>query len=73
MLQERGYDVISYDPYTGAEPPHRMFLEKCVALVGTKHPEFKTTVGRLMNESVIIDPWRYIPDTARRDIIRIGE
>lgn len=57
-----------YDPHTGdGEPPSH----PTCWLVGCKHPEFPDL--ELPEGSVVIDPWRYIPDQPGVKVIRIGE
>lgn len=58
-----------FDPhvYEGDNLPHR----PRVWLVGCKHPEFVDL--KLPEGSVVIDPWRYIPDQPGVEVIRIGE
>ena len=42
-----------------------------IYFIGTKHPDFTTY---LYNKgSIIIDPWRYIPDINDCKVIRIGD
>ena len=38
--------------------------------VGTKHPEFGQFV--FPEGSVVLDPWRYIPDQDGVEVVRIG-
>ena len=69
ILEEKGYDVEMYDPYTDDEEPN--FSENTVFLIGTKHPEFKDM--KLPNNSTVIDPWRYRVEQQGIKLIRIGE
>lgn len=69
ILEEKGYDVEMYDPYTDDEEPN--FSENTVFLIGTKHPEFKDM--ELPNNSTVIDPWRYRKEQEGTIVIRIGE
>ena len=69
ILEEKGYDVEMYDPYTDDEEPN--FSENTVFLIGTKHPEFKDM--ELPNNSTVIDPWRYRVEQQGIKLIRIGE
>jgi len=68
ILIEKGYDVKMYDPYVDSEIP---VFEPSVFLIGTKHPDF-IEFG-FPEGSVIIDPWRYIPDKQGVKVIRVGE
>jgi UDPglucose 6-dehydrogenase len=68
ILVERGHDVTMYDPHVDTEPPE---FEPSVFLIGTKHPEwldFSFPAG-----SVILDPWRYIPEQEGCTVIPIGQ
>jgi len=44
--------------------------QPCVFLIGTKHPDF-INFG-FPEGSVIIDPWRYMPDMKNVNVIRLG-
>ena len=70
ILEERGHDVEIWDPYVdGSENESQQ--EPMIYFIGTKHPDFTTY---LYNQgSIIIDPWRYIPDINNCEVIRIGE
>ena len=70
ILEERGHKVLMWDPYvdtnklpTGKEP--------MIYFIGTKHPDF--TTYSYNQGSIIIDPWRYIPEQDNCEVIRIGE
>ena len=61
-----------YDPHTedfagSQEPP----AEPRVFLVGCKHAEFQSL--KLPEGSVVIDPWRYMPDQDGVEVHRVGE
>ena len=68
ILEEKGYDVEMYDPYTDDEEPN--FRENTVFLIGTKHPEFKDM--ELPNNSTVIDPWRYRVEQQGIKLIHLG-
>ncbi len=68
ILIEKGYDVRMYDPYVDSEVP---VFGPSVFLIGTKHPDF-IEFG-FPEGSVIIDPWRYIPDKQGVKVVRVGE
>jgi UDPglucose 6-dehydrogenase len=70
LLEERGVKVEMWDPWVdGKEQPK---FKKSVFLIGTKHPEFLDM--KFPNGSIVIDPWRYIPDQPGNvKVIRIGE
>jgi UDPglucose 6-dehydrogenase len=70
ILEERGHDVEIWDPYVdGSENESQQ--EPMIYFIGTKHPDFTTY---LYNQgSIIIDPWRYIPEQENCEVIHIGE
>jgi UDP-glucose 6-dehydrogenase len=57
ILEERGHKVEMYDPYIDSVLPN---FKPSVFLIGTKHPEFVNF--KFPKGSVVIDPWRYIPE-----------
>ena len=68
ILRERGFSVMSYDPYLDESLPE---FPPSIFLIGTKHPQFQTfsfPVG-----SVVIDPWRYIPEQEGVEVISLGK
>ncbi len=67
ILEERGQEVLIYDPRIDGPPPS---FEKSVFLIGTKHPEFENF--SFPDGSVVIDPWRYLPERPGVKIIRVG-
>ena len=68
ILEERGHNVLMYDPYVDTDVPN--FEEYSIFLIGTKHPEFKD-MG-LPNNSTVIDPWRYRNEQEGIDLIKLG-
>jgi len=67
ILVERGHEVTMYDPWIDETAPT---FERGVYFIGTKHPgfgEFDFPQG-----SVVLDPWRYIPDREGVTVVRIG-
>ena len=48
-----------------------LFKDPCVILIGTKHPDFVNF--DFADGSIVIDPWRYIPDKEGVTIIRLGQ
>ena len=73
ILEKRGHKVIKYDPYVDSDTANNIknrFKEPCVFLIGTKHPDFINFV--FPEGSVIIDPWRYMPDMKNVNVIRLG-
>lgn len=68
ILTEQGFSVMSYDPYLDESLPE---FPPSIFLIGTKHPQFQTfsfPVG-----SVVIDPWRYIPEQEGVEVISLGK
>ncbi len=76
ILRERGLSATMYDPYID-EPfgdwqdmSEYDGLPQCY-FIGTKHEDFVNFP--FDDESIIIDPWRYIPDKEGCKVIRIGD
>jgi UDPglucose 6-dehydrogenase len=69
LLRQRGVTTYRFDPY--ARPDTPLAGSPYVWLVGCRHPEF--TGLELARGSVVIDPWRYIPDREGVEVIRIGQ
>ena len=76
ILRERGLSATMYDPYID-EPfgdwqdmSEYDGLPQCY-FIGTKHEDFVNFP--FDDESIIIDPWRYIPDKEECKVIRIGD
>ena len=79
LLRERGIGFIHYDSFvdgTGFEGPLRELVQKeqvnerFVFLIATKHECFKTF--GFPQGSVVIDPFRYIPDRPGVKVVRVG-
>ena len=71
ILEERGHKQVSmWDPYVDT---HKLLTgeEAMIYFIGTKHPDF--TTYSYNQGSIIIDPWRYIPEQDNCEVIRIGE
>ncbi|MBC8421791.1 MAG: nucleotide sugar dehydrogenase [Pelagibacteraceae bacterium] len=70
ILKERGLDVFHWDPYVD---DYNIVLDEnpCCYFIGTKHNDFVNFPYEA--DSVIIDPWRYIPNIANCTVIRIGD
>lgn len=68
LLKENGRTSVTYDPYIGDGVPA---LKKSLFFIGTKHEEFSSY--KFPKGSVVIDPWRYIPDQRGVTVIRVGE
>ena len=67
ILVERGHEVTMYDPWVDETAPK---FAKGVYFIGTKHPEFGEF--DFPQGSVVLDPWRYIPDREGVTVVRIG-
>ena len=70
LLEERGHGVDMWDPYVDT---HKLLTgkEPMVYFIGTKHPNF--TSYPYNGGSIIIDPWRYIPEQENCEVIHIGD
>jgi UDPglucose 6-dehydrogenase len=68
ILDERGVTAQIYDPFVDGDAPA---FAPSVFLIATKHPQFAAM--NFPQGSVVIDPWRYIPDCAGAAVIRVGE
>ena len=68
ILTERGIRRHSGDPRVDKGTPQ---FTKGVYFVGTKHPEFVEFA--YPEGSVVLDPWRYIPNRSNVTVLRIGE
>ena len=70
ILEERGHKQVSmWDPYVDT---HKLLTgkEPMIYFIGTKHSDF---ISYEYNQgSIIIDPWRYIPDIDNCEVISIG-
>ena len=77
ILEERGHPVFMWDPYVDEpwEEIKRMYddseNESQLYFIGTKHPDF--TSFPYEKGSVIIDPWRYIPEQDSCEVIHVGD
>lgn len=68
ILEEKKQKVFIYDPYIDGKVP---VWKKSVFFIGTKHPEFAKY--KFPSGSVVIDPWRFIPDKKGITIMRVGK
>lgn len=68
LLESNGHSVDTYDPYIDSAQPD---FGPSVFLIGTKHGDF--TSFPFPKGSVVIDPWRFVPDTKGVQVIRVGE
>ena len=70
ILEERNHKVDMYDPYID-DSENESQQEPCIYFIGTKHPDF--TSYKYNYGSIIIDPWRYIPNQEGCEVIHIGD
>lgn len=68
ILEERKKKVIMYDPWVDDARPE---FKRGIYFIGTKHPEFSEF--DFPKGSVVLDPWRYVPDIEGVKVVRIGE
>ncbi len=71
LLEERGHKAVyMWDPYVDT---HKLLVgeEPMIYFIGTKHPDF--TSFPYEKGSVIIDPWRYIPEQDSCEVIHVGD
>ena len=73
ILEERGHAVFMWDPYVDGPFPteYSYYEEPQCYFIGTKHEDFVNFPYE--KGSIIIDPWRFIPDIYNCKVIRIGE
>ena len=78
ILKEKGQKVFSWDPYV--DESYETVCEKYnwtdknnfhIFFIGTKHPDF--VKFNYPENSIIIDPFRYIYNINKCKIIRIGD
>ena len=78
LIKEKNKKVYSWDPYV--DEPYNDVAKKFnwtnekilhTFFIGTKHPDF--TKFKFPNNSIIIDPFRYIYNIQGSEIIRIGD
>ncbi len=70
LLRERGFPVDMFDPHVDSDPCP--FDQPGVYVVATNHPEFAEPDWRFPTGSVIVDPWRYIPERDGIELVRVG-
>ena len=68
ILDERGVDCEMYDPYV--DEINDYDFKKGVYFIGTMHPDFNNF--DFPEESIIIDPWRYIKSVYGCEVISVG-
>jgi len=70
ILQERGFEAHLYDPYVDSGPCP--FDWAGVYFVSTNHPEFADPHWKYPQGSVVIDPFRYLPEQPGIEVVRVG-
>ena len=70
LLEERGFSVDMFDPHIDEGPCP--FSEPGVYVIATKHEEFGDSDWEYPAGSVVIDPWRYVPDREGIEIVPVG-
>jgi UDPglucose 6-dehydrogenase len=71
ILTERGFEVAMYDPYIDAGECE--FDWAGVYFVATNHPQFCAPTWEFPTGSVVIDPWRYIPERSDGvEVVHVG-
>ena len=71
ILKERAFEVQMYDPHIDDYPSP--FTWSGVYIVATNHDVFANDEWNYSQGSVVIDPWRYIPNQNGIEIVRVGE
>lgn len=70
ILRERGVEVELWDPYVDeGECP---FTEAGVYFVATNHADFAAEDWRFPEGSIVLDPWRYVPQRDGVEVIPVG-
>lgn len=70
ILDERGIQFAHHDGHIdGAGPPIEQ-RSPSLFFVATRHPEYRD--AKFPPNSVVLDPWGYIPDQDRVTVVRIG-
>ena len=69
ILEERGHQIEMWDPYID-DSENDSQQEPMIYFIGTKHPDF--TTYSYNQGSIIIDPWRYIPEQENCRLIHVG-
>jgi UDPglucose 6-dehydrogenase len=70
VLEERGFRPLLYDPYIDGVQNDFSNLPPHVFLIGAKHQQFQSLI--FPKGSVVIDPWRYLPQQDGVSLIPIG-
>lgn len=67
MLEERGLNVVQWDPHVDTEQPD---FGRGIYFVATEHQEFAEF--EYPDGSTVLDLWRYLPENDKIRIVRIG-
>jgi UDPglucose 6-dehydrogenase len=70
LLEERGFEVVMYDPHVDAAPCP--FSESGVYVVATRHDDFASATWDYPAGSVVIDPWRFVPKRSDVEVVHVG-
>ncbi len=70
ILRERGYEIEMYDPHI--DDGACQFSRSGVYFIATNHAEFARPDFTFPDDSVVIDPWRYIPRRSRVEVVHVG-
>lgn len=71
ILCESHVESEMFDPFIDGKVPDKYFKLPYIFFIGTKHSEFKDYV--FPNNSIVIDPHRYIPHSNNYKVISIGQ
>lgn len=69
ILEERGHNVLTHDPLVNGKG--LIALSPAVFLIGANHSEFAHYT--FPSDSVVIDPWRSIPNQDDITVVRVGD
>lgn len=70
LLEERGLEVELWDPHVDEGPCP--FDEPRVYFIGTMHEEFTQPDWQFPAGSVVIDPWRAVPEREEVEVVPVG-
>ena len=72
ILEERGHEVVQWDPCVDGKLTTSLEDNRPVLyFIGTKHLDFLQYP--FVPGSIVLDPWRYIPDKPDISVLRIGD
>jgi UDPglucose 6-dehydrogenase len=70
LLEERGFEVAMYDPHLDEGPCP--FSEPGVYVVATRHDDFADAMWSYPAGSVVVDPWRFVPQRSDVEVVHVG-